>query len=173
MIRRPPRSTPLYSSAASDVYKRQVKERLLVELSSEIRNAILARGDFSVALPRRRHAHKKKSTHAGGIRARVYVRTCVDNKSTTTHGRARARRAAPLDSSTQARPTEKSINRQSDGISTESFSPPASSPNFPTLPQPPVWRVSRRNRSNDRASEGTKDPLDRRTRRGRLHPAFA
>src|SRR5660398_228114 len=25
MIRRPPRSTPLYSSAASDVYKRQVK----------------------------------------------------------------------------------------------------------------------------------------------------
>src|SRR5660398_297079 len=26
MIRRPPRSTPLYSSAASDVYKRQVLE---------------------------------------------------------------------------------------------------------------------------------------------------
>ena len=26
MIRRPPRSTPLYSSAASDVYKRQVYE---------------------------------------------------------------------------------------------------------------------------------------------------
>src|SRR5450759_558028 len=26
MIRRPPRSTPLYSSAASDVYKRQTKE---------------------------------------------------------------------------------------------------------------------------------------------------
>src|SRR5660397_259403 len=26
MIRRPPRSTPLYSSAASDVYKRQVEE---------------------------------------------------------------------------------------------------------------------------------------------------
>ena len=26
MIRRPPRSTPLYSSAASDVYKRQVDE---------------------------------------------------------------------------------------------------------------------------------------------------
>ena len=37
MIRRPPRSTPLYSSAASDVYKRQHKDghnelaRLLVE----------------------------------------------------------------------------------------------------------------------------------------------
>src|SRR5665647_1568135 len=30
MIRRPPRSTPLYSSAASDVYKRQL--RLTVEL---------------------------------------------------------------------------------------------------------------------------------------------
>ena len=29
MIRRPPRSTPLYSSAASDVYKRQVIERHL------------------------------------------------------------------------------------------------------------------------------------------------
>src|SRR5660397_48551 len=28
MIRRPPRSTPLYSSAASDVYKRQLLERL-------------------------------------------------------------------------------------------------------------------------------------------------
>src|SRR5660397_152933 len=28
MIRRPPRSTPLYSSAASDVYKRQCVERL-------------------------------------------------------------------------------------------------------------------------------------------------
>src|SRR5450759_50908 len=27
MIRRPPRSTPLYSSAASDVYKRQLQER--------------------------------------------------------------------------------------------------------------------------------------------------
>src|SRR5660397_271228 len=27
MIRRPPRSTPLYSSAASDVYKRQPRER--------------------------------------------------------------------------------------------------------------------------------------------------
>ena len=27
MIRRPPRSTPLYSSAASDVYKRQLKTR--------------------------------------------------------------------------------------------------------------------------------------------------
>src|SRR5660398_329805 len=29
MIRRPPRSTPLYSSAASDVYKRQTPESLL------------------------------------------------------------------------------------------------------------------------------------------------
>ena len=27
MIRRPPRSTPLYSSAASDVYKRQIRDR--------------------------------------------------------------------------------------------------------------------------------------------------
>src|SRR5660397_94704 len=31
MIRRPPRSTPLYSSAASDVYKRQVRDLSSVE----------------------------------------------------------------------------------------------------------------------------------------------
>ena len=31
MIRRPPRSTPLYSSAASDVYKRQHKVQLSLE----------------------------------------------------------------------------------------------------------------------------------------------
>ena len=30
MIRRPPRSTPLYSSAASDVYKRQVKGATII-----------------------------------------------------------------------------------------------------------------------------------------------
>src|SRR5665647_3417354 len=30
MIRRPPRSTPLYSSAASDVYKRQLREGIYV-----------------------------------------------------------------------------------------------------------------------------------------------
>ena len=29
MIRRPPRSTPLYSSAASDVYKRQVPKEIV------------------------------------------------------------------------------------------------------------------------------------------------
>eukprot|EP00826_Nyctotherus_ovalis_P041206 TRINITY_DN4121_c0_g4_i1.p1 TRINITY_DN4121_c0_g4~~TRINITY_DN4121_c0_g4_i1.p1 ORF type:complete len:143 (+),score=35.95 TRINITY_DN4121_c0_g4_i1:24-431(+) len=50
MIRRPPRSTPLYSSAASDVYKRQVlknqlnynattfqrKQRVIEELSKKV-----------------------------------------------------------------------------------------------------------------------------------------
>ena len=30
MIRRPPRSTPLYSSAASDVYKRQVQDAAVI-----------------------------------------------------------------------------------------------------------------------------------------------
>src|SRR5674476_1489669 len=35
MIRRPPRSTPLYSSAASDVYKRQVMDLLGRELGVE------------------------------------------------------------------------------------------------------------------------------------------
>src|SRR5450759_3394722 len=34
MIRRPPRSTPLYSSAASDVYKRQIK---IVSITTERR----------------------------------------------------------------------------------------------------------------------------------------
>src|SRR3546814_2286891 len=34
MIRRPPRSTPLYSSAASDVYKRQLYARLHSSLAS-------------------------------------------------------------------------------------------------------------------------------------------
>ena len=33
MIRRPPRSTPLYSSAASDVYKRQANKTLALSMS--------------------------------------------------------------------------------------------------------------------------------------------
>ena len=32
MIRRPPRSTPLYSSAASDVYKRQLMDKVLAPM---------------------------------------------------------------------------------------------------------------------------------------------
>ncbi len=36
MIRRPPRSTPLYSSAASDGYKRQDKESYLVGETASI-----------------------------------------------------------------------------------------------------------------------------------------
>ena len=36
MIRRPPRSTPKPSSAASDVYKRQEQDRLLLELSVDV-----------------------------------------------------------------------------------------------------------------------------------------
>src|SRR5665647_1200757 len=32
MIRRPPRSTPLYSSAASDVYKRQIKKIMVISM---------------------------------------------------------------------------------------------------------------------------------------------
>src|SRR5665647_1398521 len=45
MIRRPPRSTPLYSSAASDVYKRQVAQDVevvevpLKELALELGNS--------------------------------------------------------------------------------------------------------------------------------------
>src|SRR5660397_279407 len=36
MIRRPPRSTPLYSSAASDVYKRQLAGELPLERGGDI-----------------------------------------------------------------------------------------------------------------------------------------
>src|SRR5660397_27526 len=39
MIRRPPRSTPLYSSAASDVYKRQA--RLYLEYQGALSNQII------------------------------------------------------------------------------------------------------------------------------------
>ena len=35
MIRRPPRSTPLYSSAASDVYKRQMLSQTALRVSFE------------------------------------------------------------------------------------------------------------------------------------------
>ena len=51
MIRRPPRSTPLYSSAASDVYKRQQQHRLTVsgfDVASGMKNP--TSGDFSVML---------------------------------------------------------------------------------------------------------------------------
>ena len=40
MIRRPPRSTPLYSSAASDVYKRQVYKGGDVALSRFVEGAL-------------------------------------------------------------------------------------------------------------------------------------
>eukprot|EP00826_Nyctotherus_ovalis_P066702 TRINITY_DN988_c0_g1_i5.p3 TRINITY_DN988_c0_g1~~TRINITY_DN988_c0_g1_i5.p3 ORF type:complete len:104 (+),score=7.01 TRINITY_DN988_c0_g1_i5:25-312(+) len=46
MIRRPPRSTPLYSSAASDVYKRQAQEDLKV---CRIIKAVIAHFVFSTA----------------------------------------------------------------------------------------------------------------------------
>src|SRR5665647_3965535 len=44
MIRRPPRSTPLYSSAASDVYKRQLKDRHggWTRAEAELTNAIIS-----------------------------------------------------------------------------------------------------------------------------------
>src|SRR5450759_5111276 len=40
MIRRPPRSTPLYSSAASDVYKRQIQG--LAQEGGTVNNKILS-----------------------------------------------------------------------------------------------------------------------------------
>src|SRR5450759_3484385 len=47
MIRRPPRSTPLYSSAASDVYKRQEQGQVdLVAANST--DGLLAERDFKV-----------------------------------------------------------------------------------------------------------------------------
>src|SRR5674476_465498 len=48
MIRRPPRSTPLYSSAASDVYKRQLLYRIVVH---KFHIAIEAAGDHCFVHP--------------------------------------------------------------------------------------------------------------------------
>src|SRR3546814_3376162 len=48
MIRRPPRSTPLYSSAASDVYKRQTCSSL-IEPSSILRFESFEKGRYSCA----------------------------------------------------------------------------------------------------------------------------
>src|SRR5660398_208017 len=42
MIRRPPRSTPLYSSASSDVYKRQIKDHLLCPVDQVNRSILSA-----------------------------------------------------------------------------------------------------------------------------------
>src|SRR3546814_3149931 len=56
MIRRPPRSTPLYSSAASDVYKRQDKEDSWREIDRErerIYTSESALGKFVEALKNR------------------------------------------------------------------------------------------------------------------------
>eukprot|EP00826_Nyctotherus_ovalis_P053037 TRINITY_DN6827_c0_g1_i5.p1 TRINITY_DN6827_c0_g1~~TRINITY_DN6827_c0_g1_i5.p1 ORF type:complete len:195 (-),score=62.50 TRINITY_DN6827_c0_g1_i5:937-1497(-) len=55
MIRRPPRSTPLYSSAASDVYKRQLQatlyltcsQRHILMVEKEIPAELLERMDYS------------------------------------------------------------------------------------------------------------------------------
>src|SRR5450759_6041245 len=49
MIRRPPSSTPLYSSAASDVYKRQALNRVAVRarIDTVRRRINLEQGDFS------------------------------------------------------------------------------------------------------------------------------
>ena len=52
MIRRPPRSTPLYSSAASDVYKRQLSLSLSLSLSLPL---ALSLSVARTHTPRRRH----------------------------------------------------------------------------------------------------------------------
>src|SRR5660397_110594 len=49
MIRRPPRSTPLYSSAASDVYKRQTLWRM--EMKNTDISGDTRIGDIATALP--------------------------------------------------------------------------------------------------------------------------
>ena len=50
MIRRPPRSTPLYSSAASDVYKRQEYEALIagILLAKEMGAKVLMAKSYSL-----------------------------------------------------------------------------------------------------------------------------
>ena len=51
MIRRPPRSTPLYSSAASDVYKRQAYNILLGRPTLNRLNAVASTLDMKMKLP--------------------------------------------------------------------------------------------------------------------------
>src|SRR5665647_1670256 len=49
MLRRPPRSTPLYSSAASDVYKRQVCVELVAGQRADLTGAAAGRRDLAYA----------------------------------------------------------------------------------------------------------------------------
>ena len=72
MIRRPPRSTPLYSSAASDVYKRQVDIDLRIKISGE--SFVTAPGELSNL-----------------VRAAVQVETNIVPELSTTGGTSDAR----------------------------------------------------------------------------------
>src|SRR5665647_200466 len=70
MIRRPPRSTPLYSSAASDVYKRQVQGGGRARLAMEALHELLVVGEALAQdlhrhePPQRRVSRKEDLSHA-------------------------------------------------------------------------------------------------------------
>src|SRR5660397_163682 len=71
MIRRPPRSTPLYSSAASDVYKRQAEHVRGIVLEP---GGVLwhARADGDVTRVLRAHVHVELGVHRiHGVRSRL------------------------------------------------------------------------------------------------------
>ena len=70
MIRRPPRSTPLYSSAASDVYKRQISDfrrdikRYLDKVTENFETLIINRGkDSGVVIMSLEEYNSLSATH--------------------------------------------------------------------------------------------------------------
>ena len=71
MIRRPPRSTPLYSSAASDVYKRQMPGKV-VDLKVKVGDKV-SKGDPVVILEAMKMEHQVNAPEAGKVKE-IYIK---------------------------------------------------------------------------------------------------
>src|SRR5660397_292239 len=85
MIRRPPRSTPLYSSAASDVYKRQVHGNPVGLVSGPAPGAV-EHDDLRGQVPRPEHRH----SHDPALEP--FTRTGLGRERLARNGSAPARR---------------------------------------------------------------------------------
>src|SRR5665647_3689601 len=70
MIRRPPRSTPLYSSAASDVYKRQLDHRVTEDFVIAARNT-RAHDEIRGAFDMPRHSWLRRVRNLGPRRKAI------------------------------------------------------------------------------------------------------
>src|SRR5660397_261876 len=83
MIRRPPRSTPLYSSAASDVYKRQLLDLLELTVGTVIAAAWIASPATAVlALPAMIYLHRTLTHDQLRAAARTDAKTGLLNAAT-------------------------------------------------------------------------------------------